>query len=202
MFFLARYKPFVITDPTERVPVCLENTVIFTMASFQYTGLAFALSIGPPYRKATYTNCKHSFQYALSCLATFIYLFAVPFLALLAIISFCNAYMILTPGDWLPPLLDFMGLQPPPSITFRVGILLLDFVYIAAVFFLEVCVATQTLHTYVYSTCPQTFVMSSRPFHQAIKVLRCKRRPNNPYKHVLASIDSTWPLKGEKTEVF
>ena len=181
--------------------MCLENTVIFTMASFQYTGLAFALSVGPPYRKATYTNCKHSFQYALSWLETFIYLFAVPFLALLGIIFFCNAYMILTPGDWLPPLLDFMGLQPSPSITFRVGILLLDFVYIAVVFLLEVCVAMHTLHTYIYSTCPQTFVMSSRPFHQAVKVLRCKRRPKNPYKHVWADNIPIWLPKEEKTEV-
>eukprot|EP00731_Ephydatia_muelleri_P014339 Em0008g59a len=86
------YKPFVITDPTERVPVCLENTVIFTMASFQYTGLAFALSIGPPYRKATYTN--------------------LPFLALLAIISFCNAYMILTPWGLVAPT---AGLHGPPA---------------------------------------------------------------------------------------
>ena len=64
LFVLARYTPFRIMDPTERVSQCLENTVIFTMASFQYTGLAFALSIGPPYRKPTYTNCEQFPQLA------------------------------------------------------------------------------------------------------------------------------------------
>ena len=156
------YKPFVITDPTERVPVCYENTIIFTMANFQYSGLALALSIGPPYRKPSYTNWA--------------------FLLLLAILCFCNVYLILTPADWLPPLLDFMGLRPVPSIAFRAGILLLDFVYIALVFLLE------------------TFVMSSRLFHRAVKIIRCKRKHNNPYKHVLASIDPSWPLS-ERNEI-
>ena len=150
-------------DPTERVSQCLENTVIFTMASFQYTGLAFALSIGPPYRKPTYTNCEQfpqlackNFSFSLSLTHTH----TVLFLAFLGVLSFCNVYMILTPGDWLPPLLDFMGLLPSPSLTFRVGILLLDLVYIAVVYLLEVCGNTAL---YMYR-CLLTFILFlSRP---------------------------------------
>jgi len=39
----------------------------------------------------------------------------------------------------------------------------------------------------------QGYVFSSDWMHWLVRVVRCKRRPHNRYKHIMASIEPTWP---------
>ncbi|RUO97136.1 hypothetical protein BC936DRAFT_140922 [Jimgerdemannia flammicorona] len=44
------------SDPIEKNIECFENTVLFMLSCFQYILIAVVFGVGPPYRKAMWTN--------------------------------------------------------------------------------------------------------------------------------------------------
>ncbi|KAL5475532.1 hypothetical protein EMCRGX_G025359 [Ephydatia muelleri] len=105
----------------------------------------------------------------------------IPMMACLAILVPCNIYIILAPYNWYQTLWDVvLEVRPIDSMLFRVGILLIVAVYFFLFYLLE------------------GFVFNSKWFHNVVKVLRCKRQPNNPYKKILAELGPMWPLEGEQ----
>lgn len=110
------YVPLVPNINSENI-VCSENTAIFVVSTFQYVGLAVALSTGAPYRRPLFTNYW--------------------FMLCLVVLLPANIYLTLAPADWWPWLWRRIQLRPPPSLLFRVGLVELGLLYCVLTYFLE-----------------------------------------------------------------
>ncbi|KAL5492027.1 hypothetical protein EMCRGX_G017415 [Ephydatia muelleri] len=93
-----------------------------------------------------------------------------------------NAYLTLAPASWKWTAWLWGQLQiiPHPYLMFRVGLVELAVLYFVTTYILE------------------SYVFHSTWFHAALRVLRCKRSPSNPYKHVLRDMDPSWPPLGKR----
>jgi len=97
------------------------------------------------------------------------------FMLCLAILFPVNLYLALAPANWWPWLWGFLQLTPPTSLSFRVTVVEIALIYCAIAHLLE------------------GYVFSSDWMHWLVRVVRCKRRPHNRYKHIIASIELSWP---------
>jgi len=81
-----------------------ENTVLFLVSSFQYIFIAAVYSIGPPYRKAMWTN--GSFIFSVSVLTAF------------------SGMVLLSPPSLISIILDIKILPPMGKLTLLIGVVL------------------------------------------------------------------------------
>ncbi|KAI8048155.1 uncharacterized protein B0P05DRAFT_564718 [Gilbertella persicaria] len=98
---LIRYKPPVF-DPDGDNIVCLENTVLFLVSSYQYMLVAVVFSVGPPFRRPIWTNGR--------------------LVLTLAVLVALTSWFVLAPPTFV---LDMMELEILP-ISFRWFILILS----------------------------------------------------------------------------
>lgn len=99
----------------------------------------------------------------------------IPFMLCLVVTVPCTTYLTLAPPEWLPELWSFMTMRPHPYFLFRLAIFEMILLYVILTYLLE------------------AHVFHSEQWHTVLRLIRCKRKPRNRYKHVLNNIDPQWP---------
>lgn len=99
------------------------------------------------------------------------------FMLTLAILIPANLYITLAPQNWVPEFWSFMQVKPSPSLMFRITIVELAVVHFLIAYLLE------------------GYILPSSCMHKFLRIVRCKRKPHNRYKHILKQVseDTTWP---------
>jgi cation-transporting ATPase 13A3/4/5 len=110
------FKPYNSTSASEEDDsvACFENYALFTVSSMQYIILALVFSKGAPYRKSIFSNYG--------------------FLASLLFLTGFTLYLTLDPAQWLR---DTFELMVPPSLDFRLMMVVLALVNIVLAAFIE-----------------------------------------------------------------
>ncbi|KAG0243506.1 hypothetical protein BGW41_002046 [Actinomortierella wolfii] len=108
LFGIVRHQPFYkppVFNRDEKNIECYENTVLFTLSSFQYLFVAVVFSVGPPFRKPMTTNR--------------------PFIIILVGLVSLTALITLVRIPWLTELLQMLDIP----FTFRLLVVFLSFLY-------------------------------------------------------------------------
>lgn len=100
------------------------------------------------------------------------------FVACLLVLVPANLYLTLAPAHWWPGFWQWMQLVPPPAFLFRLTLVELGLLYCALAYFLE------------------GYVFPTQCLRRLLRVVRCKRKPRNRYKHILAAVPPHWPPLG------
>ncbi|PNF39587.1 hypothetical protein B7P43_G11044 [Cryptotermes secundus] len=110
------FEPYNSTaeDAEDSSNACFENYALFTVSSMQYIILALVFSKGAPYRKSIFSN--YGFLASLVCLTGF------------------TLYLTLDPAEWLR---DRFELMVPPTLDFRLIMVMLAFVNTVLAVFIE-----------------------------------------------------------------
>jgi cation-transporting ATPase 13A3/4/5 len=110
------FEPYNATaDGSEHTSkACFENYTLFTVSSMQYIILALVFSKGAPYRKSIFSN--YGLLASLVCLTAF------------------TLYLTLDPVEWLR---ESFELMVPPSLDFRLIMVMLAFVNTVLAVFIE-----------------------------------------------------------------
>ncbi|GFY37225.1 probable cation-transporting ATPase 13A3 [Trichonephila inaurata madagascariensis] len=136
---------------------CWENTVVFLISSWQYVAIALLVSDGPPYRKHFFTNYFY--------------------LAVLALASLCNLFILFNPFKVLAPYLGIVEWEPTQHLMFRVTLLMV----VLCNFFLALAF--------------EMLVVNSRWLRWCVRKIKNKKEAKNEYKRIdkELSADYEWP---------
>lgn len=136
---------------------CWENTVVFLVSSWQYISIALIVSDGPPYRRHFFTNYFY--------------------LAVLAIASSCNLFILFNPFKVLAPYLGIVEWEPLEHLMFRVTLLM----GVLCNFFLALAF--------------EMLVVNSRWLRWCVRKIKNKKEAKNEYKRIdkELSADYEWP---------
>ena len=93
-----------------------------------------------------------------------------------------------------------MQVKPSPSLMFRVTIVELAVVHFLIAYLLEVCLSHFSnsfalCNIVIIFFIEQGYILPSSCMHKFLRIVRCKRKPHNRYKHILNEVseDTTWP---------
>ena len=141
----------------------MENTVIFSISSFQYLILALAFSQGPPYRTRIWKN--------------------VPFLVSLLILASVTALLVISPTEWMVRTFEmaiYNGNWTTNLVTEEHAVPV-SYRYM---------VMGLVIAQFIFSIFVEDILIKSESVQRIFKMLRGKRLPKNKYKRIELEIQS------------